>query len=161
MKRLLKKLLIGVFTCVTVLLALPILFPASTSPLETSWESPQTGAKITIQLTQTHPFLAEYERKLVFRTPDGVKIEQLLFPDPGGYVRTQLYRASDEVLYLKGYFDLARLSAVDKNVSRAGQKLPEDAVYLGAFDFDKNASRQWRFLPSSESPEQPLVPQGG
>lgn len=85
-----------------------------------------------------------------------------MFPDTGGYVRTQLYRMKDGTFLVSGFFDAF---IVDPSRHRivAYPELPEHpGVYLRAFD-DRGPddSREWTFSDASQSPEQALVAQGG
>ena len=117
------------------------------------------STRLVAGFTPMHTYLAEYERSLTVVRPDGTRTEVKLFPDTGGYRRGQLYQAEDEILYLKGYFDVARVNSKTGEVKVVSNLVPTGAKYLGAFDYIRDIG--WRFLLPSESPEQPLEATGG
>ena len=159
MRRFIVWLVVAAASSIGALILLAIVsleFPGST---EVRWESPASGVQIALQLKPLHPFLAEYEKTVALRTRNGDEVAHPLFPDTGGYLRTQVYGGPSDVFYLKGYFDVARVSVRDMRIETDGEQVPEGASYLGAFDED--ASGQVRFLSPIESPEQPLLPREG
>jgi hypothetical protein len=124
---------------------------------EAEYEIPGGRARIVSRIEPMHRFLAEYERAILIVSPDGRKVETRLFPDTGGYKRTQLYRAADGTYYAKGFFDVAHLDPGSMNIALS-EAVPTGSSYLGAFDV---AGHGWRFLPANESREQSLLAKGG
>ena len=117
------------------------------------------ATRLITGFTPMHAYLAEYERSLAVVRADGTRSEIKLFPDTGGYGRGQLYRAEDGALYLKAYFDVARVDPKTREVSVVSSVVPAGAQYLGAFDYIRNVG--WKFLVPAESPELPLEATGG
>jgi hypothetical protein len=144
------------------------LFPAKN---EATVDLPGTRRQLVLKLRSTHPFLAEYDRRLILRK-DGMELGGLdLMNDSGGYGRAQLYRLPDGMFALLGSFQFVRFDAasgafstVDIGSLRSWRGalrspiVPGDAVYLGAFDRDRE--HRWRFQDALESPELPMTPSG-
>jgi hypothetical protein len=135
---------------------------------EATVDLPRARGQIVLQLRSIHPFLAEYDRRLVLRR-DGIELGGIdLMEDTGGYGRAQLYRLPDGTFALLGSFDFVRFDATGSfsivETSSLGSRqgalrspiVPGDAVYLGAFDMDME--RSWRFLEARESAERLLPP---
>lgn len=144
---------VGAFLAITASLLV-----ASSWPTEAAANLPGTTAQVAIQLRPTHPYLSEYNRTVVLRNQNHNEIAQDLFPDTGGYARSQLYLLGDGEFILRGYYDVAKISVAENRISTEEISFPHDATYLGAFDHD--ASHNWRFLPAAERPEQTLVASG-
>ena len=125
---------------------------------EIEYTLPADSIRLVAGFTPMHAYLAEYERSLAVVRADGTRTEVKLFPDTGGYRRGQLYQAEDGTLYLKGYFDVARVDPKTREVSVASSAIPAGTRYLGAFDYVRNEG--WRFFVPAESPEQPLEATG-
>ncbi len=69
---------------------------------EATVDLPGPPGQLVLQLRSSHPFLAEYDRRLVLRR-DGVELGGLdLMTDSGGYGREQLYRLPDGMFALLG-----------------------------------------------------------
>jgi len=126
--------------------------------IEATFALPDTSDRIVARISPSHPYLAEYERSIELIGRNGQSVRARLFPDTGGYRRTQIYRGSDGSYYAKGFFDVARLDPTATSITMT-ESVPVDSTYLGAFDAD--ASKTWRFLTPEESYEEPLIPQGG
>ena len=126
---------------------------------EIEYTLPADSTRLIAGFTPMHAYLTEYERSLAVVRPDGTRTEAKLFPDTGGYRRGQLYQAEDGILYLKGYFDVARVNSKTGELKVISSPVPEGASYLGAFDYVRDIG--WRFLLPSESAEQPLEATGG
>ena len=127
-------------------------------PCEASAKLGDSGPEITVEIVPMHPYLAEYRRSLVLHRkglPDQ-RIE--MFPDTGGYSRTQLYRCPDGTLLVAGFFDAFNIDPVKHNIVRHNENAAHAGVYLGAFDRTK--THDWRFIDASRSPERELVAQG-
>ena len=114
--------------------------------------------RIVNRIEPKHRFLAEYERAILIVSSDGRKVEARLFPDTGGYRRTQLYRAADGTYYAKGFFDVAHLDPGSMSIAPS-EAVPAGSSYVGAFDIVEHEG--WRFRPSNESREQSLLAKRG
>lgn len=133
--------------------------PDSPSRLDASVRLVPSGGVVTIHIQPSHPYLAEYDRTLVFHQ-DGVPDHAVdMFPDTGGYLRTQLYLLPDKTLLVTGFFDAFQIDPVHHTTVEYTKTGAHDGVYLGAFDRD--AHRVWRFITANQSAEQVLVPGGG
>jgi hypothetical protein len=118
-----------------------------------------SASEIIVQLEPMHPYLAEYRRALVLHKK-GVPDQRIeMFPDTGGYLRTQLYRLPDGTLLVSGFFDAFRLDLVKHSIVPYNETVTHAGEYLGAFD--DTAKHEWRFTDASQSPEQQLIAQGG
>ncbi len=126
---------------------------------EIEYTLPSGGARVIARFTPMHLYLAEYERAVVVVRSDGKRSEAKLFPDTGGYRRSQLYQAEDGSLYFKGYFDVARINENSASIEVVTSPVPTGTKYLGAFDYVRDVG--WKFLIPAESPEQPLEATGG
>lgn len=67
----------------------------------TSWSRKRPAVGTTY--TPTHPYLAEYERRVSVLLGDGRRIAAKLLPDTGGYRRSKLYTRWSGALYLEGF----------------------------------------------------------
>jgi hypothetical protein len=101
-----------------------------------------------------HPYLAEYRRAVVLRKPGESDVRKDMFPDTGGYSRTQLYRLSDGRFVIRGFFDAFLIDPQEHSISAADAKLVETAKYLGAFDGLHDGA--WRFIPGPEDRKERL-----
>jgi hypothetical protein len=111
--------------------------------------------RITMQFTPSHPYLAEYDRSVEVAFASGTTSRIELFPDSGGYARSQLYEAPDGSLFVKGYFDVAQVNQLEGSILVNVRPVPKDAKYLGAFDYVQDVG--FRFVSAEESAEDPLV----
>lgn len=111
-------------------------------------------AQVKLRFTPAHLYLAEYERSVVFTNREGRSLSAELFPDTGGYARSQLYEGRDGKLYLAGHFDVAVLDPSAASISVGSHDVPAGSKYLGAIDFVSKFGL--RFLSPAESPEQRL-----
>ena len=101
-----------------------------------------------------HFYLAEYKRSIVLRK-DGLPDQKLeLFPDTGGYLRTQVYQSGDGKFMVKGYFDAAGIDTKDHKLLPYQTATVDSSIYLGAFD--DSTEGKWSFLPAPQSAEQKL-----
>lgn len=108
-----------------------------------------------MQFTPSHPYLAEYDRSIVVVWANGGGSSAKLFPDTGGYARSQLYQRRDGSLFVKGFFDVAHVDPSKVSIMVNSLPVPQDASYIGAFDYVQDFG--FRFLRPEESDEQPLV----
>src|SRR5882762_3312151 len=143
-RRVLKYLLIGVggiFAVLVGLFAFAYFFPPT---YEAATELPGTNSKVIVRLRPMHLYLAEYRRALVLRK-SGVPDQQFdMFPDTGGYSRTQLYQLDDGRFVMRGFFDSVVIDANAHTISTPSAALPENNRYLGAFD--DTGDGRWRFI---------------
>jgi hypothetical protein len=157
--RFVKHLVIGILAVVGVLGSLEAYSYFFPPRYEGSLKLADSSSELIVQIEPMHPYLAEYRRSLVLRKkgfPDQ-RIE--MFPDTGGYLRTQLYRLPDGTLLVSGFFDAFRLDPVKHSIVPYNETVTPAGVYLGAFD--DTAMHEWRYIDASESPEQKLIAQGG
>ena len=153
--RLLKYLFItagAVVGLILTLAAVSYFFPPT---YEATAQLPGSTSHIIVQLEPMHPYLAEYRRALVLRKAGAPDQRIEMFPDTGGYARTQLYRLPDGRFLVRGFFDAVRIDPNKHSLIAEPETAPVLGTYLGAFD-DKG-DRQWRFIDAAQSPEQPLV----
>ena len=111
---------------------------------------PASAATITIERTTTHPFFAEYDRAAITQVDGRPATRQTLFPDSGGYSRTNLYR-------LDAQHALPRDADASYTVGLAGGVVSKDderrtaGMFIASFDIDDG--KEWRFIRSSERGE--------
>jgi hypothetical protein len=104
----------------------------------------------------THPFLARFNLKLIVKV-DACSASSDLFPDTGGVSRRNVYRDSDDRLYLIGQFDVRRFDPHSCVVELIEFRSVETGLrYLGTFDSDD--SGRWTFLPADKRSERPFQP---
>jgi hypothetical protein len=150
MIRLLKYLAIGLgalFAIVVALVATNRFFPPT---YEASAQLPGSPSVVAVQLQPTHLYLAEYRRALVLRNPGAPDLRQDMFPDTGGYSRTQLYQLSDGRFLVEGTFDSFIVDVAAHRISIAPKEASSNAKYLGVFD--DTGDGRWRYLAEAESP---------
>jgi hypothetical protein len=110
------------------------------------------GVTIGLERRQIHPFLAEYDRRLLMALPGGESIAHDLFKDTGGASRLNFCRERDGVIRLSDRFHNYLLSLETGGLMRLpSRKGGDDAcgsAYIGAIGED--ASGRYRFVPVSE-----------
>jgi hypothetical protein len=153
---LLRRIAIAVSAVATILVALVIWAYASPPAYEVEHVVMSSRTRIKMQFTPSHPYLAEYNRSVVVTWANGRESRAELFPDTGGYKRSQLYQDPNGTLFVKGYFDLALVDPAASSILIKSSPMPEAAKYIGAFDYVRNVGFQ--FLPPPASAEEPLVP---
>lgn len=120
---------------------------------------PKSSSQIVMELEPMHPWLAEYKRFAVIRE-NGKPARRLeIFPDTGGYSRTQLYRLPSGILLLNGFFDSVKINPATHSLISGPEVAAVDGTYLGAFDRTRDG--KWQFIDAARSPEQRLVAGGG
>jgi hypothetical protein len=127
---------------------------AKGSQVEAIAEIPSHELTLTVTLTGTHAFLAEYDRKLVVRGSQGCHREVSLFPDTGGYELLHVYIGPGHQLFLRGYFDAYRFYGYCGVEEIELSTLPENLEYIGAFDSDEKGV--WGFVPRTSRPFKPF-----
>jgi hypothetical protein len=120
---------------------------------------PDSDTQVIVQLVPMHAFLGEYRRSLVLRKSGVADVRVEMFPDTGGYSRTQLYRRPDGTYVVRGFFDSAKIDLAGHRLITEPERREAVGMYIGAFDHSDD--RQWQFLDANQSPEQPLVASGG
>jgi len=148
--------IVAVVGLVVLLTAISYYFPPT---YEAATSLPSSDSKLVVQLEPMHPYLAEYRRSLVLRTNGKPDQRVEMFPDTGGYSRTQLYRLPDGHFLVRGFFDSVRIDVTKRSLIIEPDTHGVVGTYLGAFD-DKGDG-DWRFIGANQSPEQPLVAGGG
>jgi hypothetical protein len=133
-----------------------LLWPVS--PYRAGYSVPATNVEVAIELKPTHPFLAEYERTLILASRTK-RQEQKMFPDTGGYLRTNLYSLEGGRFLVKGFFDEWLVQTQPLQINESSQSMPPGGTFIGAFD--DTGDGRWRFIPAAERIEQPLVARGG
>ena len=157
--RLLKYLFIAagaIVSLIVALVAVQYFFPPT---YEATADLPGTTSHIIVQLEPMHPYLAEYRRALVLRKAGAPDQRLEMFPDTGGYSRTQLYRLPDGRFVVRGFFDTVSIDPAKHGLFAESETARDMGTYLGAFDDTGNG--QWRFIDAARSPEQPLKAEGG
>lgn len=117
------------------------------------------GATIGLERRQSHPFLAEFDRRLLVTLPDGASAAHELPKDTGGVNRLNACRGRDgerdEVIRLSDRFDNYLLSlktgALMRLPFREGGDDACGSAYIGAIGED--ASGRYRFVPAAEEPQ--------
>jgi len=153
-RRVLKYLAIGtctVLALLVLLVAVNLYFPPT---YEASVQLPGTASRVAVQLQPMHLYLAEYKRALVLRKPGVPDVRQEMFPDTGGYSRTQLYQLPDGRFLIEGPFDSFILDARSNSIQPAPKAAAFNATYLGVFDGTGDGN--WRYLAGAESPRKPV-----
>jgi hypothetical protein len=146
----------AVISLVVLFTAIHYYFPPT---YEATTTLPNTDSEVIMQLEPMHPYLAEYRRSLVFRT-NGKRDQHVeMFPDTGGYSRSQLYRLSNGLFLIQGSFDSVRIDVNKRSLVVEPDTHSAIGIYLGAFD--DNGDGNWRFFSASQSPEQSLIAGGG
>lgn len=129
----------------------------SDGPETALWRHP-SGLAIAVERRQTHEFLAEYDRRVVVRTPGASPVVYDLDRETGGYARVNVHALGDSALILRDAFG-AIMVPLDGGPLRDLSGRPRGDAFVGSFDED-DAGR-WRFLPAPERPEQPVELRGG
>jgi hypothetical protein len=121
---------------------------------------PGSSFAARIERSATHLFLAEYDRVLVLERDGREVARRAMFPDSGGYGRTNAYDlGQSKTLLLSAFdayvldYDRAEIRALDRNGAAAR------GTYIGAFDSDTDG--HWRFIGAAEKPEASVEPKGG
>jgi len=122
-----------------------------------SYYNTEDDVKITLELYQSHPYLAEYNRKVVFGSKEGILYSRELPADTGGYAGASLYRCGKGSYFLDGYVTSEPLAVLGAAENDGECLSPEN--YLGIFE--ASSSMSWRFCPASECPETNPEMQGG
>lgn len=148
--------IVVVFGVIGALTAYSYYFPPR---YEASAKLADSASEIIVQIEPMHPYLAEYRRSLVLRKKGAPDERIEMFPDTGGYLRTQLYRLPDGTFLVSGFFDAFKIDPVKHSIVLYNETVTHVGTYLGAFD--DSAKHEWRFIDASQSPEQELVAQGG
>lgn len=113
--------------------------------------------EIVIELFHAHPFLAEYERRLVLISSEEVIAQADLFFDSGGYAEADLFRLSPDEFYLVDAANLWQISVDSQSLTVMESEeilLDRRMKYLGRF---KGAgSKPWRFVAAGKEEWTPL-----
>lgn len=131
-----------------------IVFGKAIRSKEAIFEIPDTSSEIVLERRAIHPYLAEYERTIVFRNDAGKSIRREVAVDTGGYSRMNVFQVSPTEYFLCGdlSFDRYFLDITNASLNDAGLKAnPANAKFVGAFDRDEN--RNWRFISVYEKGE--------
>lgn len=129
---------------------------------EATAKLPYSPVEIIVLIAPTHPYLAEYQRTLLLRSAGSPDQRVNMFPDTGGYARTQLYRLPDGKFLVSSFFDAFVIDLSKRSIAAYTESTAHVGVYLGAFDdTGPDYAKEWKFIDASQSPEQDLVAQGG
>lgn len=113
------------------------------------YEFPGSSARLVLERSPIHLFLAEYERTLILCNGTEETIRRKAAEDSGGYSRMEVYRISEREYFLKGDLDFDRYFLdIRTNSFRDAilENIPRNAKLVGAFDRDDE--KRWRFLPA-------------
>ena len=157
--RFLKYLFIAVFAVVAAILLWAIVSFWFSSSLDAEVVLPDSDTQIVLELTPSHPFLAEYKRTLVLRK-NGFPDQRVgMVADTGGYSRTQLYRLPDGHFFVRSFFEVIKIDPMKHRLIVLPEKQVVDGTYLGAFD--DTSERKWQFISADKSPKQTLIAELG
>jgi len=70
---------------------------------------------------------------LVLRTSGAPEQKMSMFADSGGYSRTQIYRVTDKVFLVRGYFDAYLIDLATQAITPVQGNSHSSPSYLGAF----------------------------
>src|SRR5258708_5713365 len=130
MKRFLKYGVLSVVFVFGVLVLVVLLWPAP--KYRAGYAVPGTDVELVIELKPMHPFLAEYERTLiVLRSSE--REERKMFPDTGGYLRTNVYSVEGGRLLVKGFFDEWLVQTDPLQIDKPSNRTRR-GTFIGAFD---------------------------
>jgi hypothetical protein len=149
-------IIVVVFGLVASIGAFNYYFPPT---YEAAISLPSSNSELAVQLEPMSPYFAEYRRSLILRTNGRPDIRVELFPDTGGYSRTQLYRLPNGLFLVRGFFDSVVIDASKHNLIVKSDSYNIAGAYLGAFDTKGDGG--WRFVDANQSAEQSLVAGGG
>ncbi|SRR6266566_1335499 len=155
LRRFIKYSLLGAVFGLGVAALFILLWPAPT--YRASYSVAGTNVEVAIELKPMHPYLAEYERTLILAGSTKQK-EQKMFPDTGGYLRTNVYSLGDGRFLIKGFFDEWLVQTQPLQINESLQTNQPRGIFIGAFD---DIDHKWRFIPAAERTEQPVIPSGG
>ena len=120
---------------------------------------PDSTATVVVTRDSTHAVLAEYERRAIVEL-DGISSgHQLLFPDTGGYSRTNLYQLDARKALLRDADGSDTIDLSTGRITKDAMRQPANGRFLGSFDTDD--PHTWRFIPASERGELPTEFRGG
>jgi len=121
---------------------------------------PGSSLATRIDRRPTHLFLAEYDRVLCLERDGRELARRTMFPDSGGYSRTNAHDLGQSKTLLLSAFDAyvpdhdrAEIQPLDRNAAAPR------GTHVGAFDTDDDG--HWRFIAASERPEASVEPKGG
>lgn len=113
---------------------------------------------IVIELTNAHPFLAEYKSELVLLKQGKEISRKQLFFDTGGYSDFNLYLCGSDMYALVGYFGSMIVDSALPSISQ-GQCDKDELEYIGVFSWGKK--KNWKFYSEEELPEKSILPMKG
>jgi hypothetical protein len=157
LRRILRFGLIGVGSLIVLFVGLVVFSLVFPPTYEAVASLPGTTSTVIVELEPSHPYLAEYRRALVLRSPSAKDLRVDMFPDTGGYSRTQLYALPGERFLVRGFFDIFEVDPLNRKITPL-QDGDTTGVYLGAFVSDDAG---WRFASPEQAPEQELRPRFG
>jgi hypothetical protein len=144
---------------IAVAASLAALSACGRSEERASFLVPDSKATIVIARDSAHAFLAEYDRRAVVDV-DGISSgHQHLFPDTGGYSRTNIYRLDARKALLRDADASYTVDLSTGRISKDAIRQKANSRFLGSFDTDD--SHTWRFIPVRERGELPTEFRGG
>jgi len=111
---------------------------------------PTSRATIAIKRVPRHPLFPEYDRTVTIEVDGRQLTRQTLFPDSGGYSRTNLYRLDEQHALLRDADASYTIDLASGVVSKDDERHTA-GMFIGSFDIDD--AKEWRFIPSSERGE--------
>ena len=118
-----------------------------------SYYNAQNDVKITLELYHSHPYLAEYDRVLVFGSKEEIFDSRELSSDTGGYAAENLFRCGNRSYLLDGYATNEFIAVLGAKFED-GECMSPKKKYLGIFE--EAGSKLWRFCPAEQCPEESL-----
>ena len=111
------------------------------------------GLVLVVELTNAHPFLAEYNSELGLYKDGKEVAREKLFLDTGGFSDFNLYSCGLNEYQLIGYWDAI---VVNSDSLSRGQCDKESMNYIGVFSWGND--RNWKFYNKEEISERVLTP---
>jgi hypothetical protein len=130
-------------------------FGKSRFAVEAVYQIPGTYEEIVVERRAAHPFLAEYDRELIFRIGVREFARMTTAADSGGYCKMKLYSTSPSNYLLCGELshDAYILDVTGRRIRDVGyEERFFRPTYIGVFDNDENGS--WRFISANQRAEE-------
>ncbi len=131
---------------------------------EAAFTIPGTAYTLALDLTQSGPLLAEYDRVLSLKNAGHAVYTVGLDADSGGYKRANVYQVPGAGLVVRTFHCKAfRIDFERDRITQDDGAVSDGEVFLGSFDMVKlpNDYSEWRFLTPLEAPERTTCAEPG
>jgi hypothetical protein len=135
-----------------------VLVSCARSEERATFHLPESNTTVSVERTPTHAFLAEYQRRVIIETAGRPANRYELFPDSGGFSRTNLYQLDVQKALLRDADASYTIDLTTGMVSKDSERR-KAGTFIGSFDVDE--SKTWRFIPARERTEFPTEFRGG